>query len=80
MSIQCIRLFGFRFFGIEIAIGIEIDLIKSIDCTVFLHTIASSTESAEHRCHAIQLDLSLPIISTRHIMHIPIHKQLRTAA
>ncbi|HOO46998.1 MAG TPA: hypothetical protein PLM29_12255 [Deltaproteobacteria bacterium] len=73
-------MFGFRFFGIEIAIGIEIDLIKSIDCTIFSHTIASSTRSTEHRCHAIQLDLSHPIISTMHARHTSIHKQLRTAA
>ena len=48
---------GFCFFEIEI--GIAIDFLKSIDRGVFLHTIASSTQSAKHSCDAVQLDLAL---------------------
>ncbi|MBN2059364.1 MAG: hypothetical protein JW882_03010 [Deltaproteobacteria bacterium] len=40
MSFQFIYWLDFSFFKIEIAIGIEIDFLKSIDCGDFLHTMA----------------------------------------
>ena len=53
MSAKFIPLLGFNFFGIEI------DFLKSINRGVFLHTIASSNQSTEHCCRAVQLDLAL---------------------
>jgi len=57
MSVQCIRLLGFVFFGIEIAIGIEID---AVDFLIFSNLVSSSAETAEHRGHAVEFILAVP--------------------
>ena len=51
MSVQCIRLLGFSFFGIEIAIGIEIDAVGRL---ILSNLGASSAETAEHRGHPVE--------------------------
>ena len=58
MSVQCIRSLGFVFFGIEIAIGIEID---AVDFLILSNLVSYSAETAEQF-----------FVSKRHISSIPI--------
>ena len=51
MSVQCIRLLGLSFFGIEIGIGIEID---AVDRLIISNLVKSSAETAEHRGHPVE--------------------------
>jgi len=56
MSVQCIRLLGSVFIGIEIAIGIEID---AVDSLILSNLVSSSAETAEHRGHAVEFILAV---------------------
>jgi hypothetical protein len=73
---------GFCFLGIGIGFGfgicIETDFLKSIDSDIFLHTIASSTQSTEHCCNAVQHDLLLPAFSFR--KRFPDHQNILDGA
>ena len=55
---------GFLFFeiGIEIAIGIEIDLPDRVTPGLLADVVTSTAEPTEHGRHAVQLGLALPTL------------------
>ena len=60
MSVQCIRLLGFDFIGIEIAIGIEIGFRDPVGGRISLDAVAPSAQSTEHCGNAVQFNLTFP--------------------
>jgi len=59
MSVQCIRLLGFDFIGIEIAIGIEIGFCNSMGGRIFLDAVAP--QSFVSKSHDFSISIPIPI-------------------
>ena len=59
MSVQCIRLLGFDFIGIEIAIGIEIGFRRSIGGRISLDAVVP--QSFVSKSHDFSISIAIPI-------------------